>query len=80
MHAAKLETSPRLQRVYAVLADGQEHSTMEIIDKANVCAVNSCIAELREGGLEISCRHVSTFSRGAYVYKMEPPKGQVEMF
>lgn len=56
MKAAHLATSPRLQRVAALLADGQEHSTMEIIQAAGVCAVNSIVAELRTNGLQILCR------------------------
>ena len=47
MHAARLADSPRLQRVLEVLSDGREHSTLEISQQARVCAVNSCIAELR---------------------------------
>lgn len=58
MHAADLAHSPRLQRVADLLTDGQEHSTMEIIHAAQVCAVNSIVAELRANGLEIVCRRV----------------------
>jgi hypothetical protein len=42
--------------VDALLADGQEYSTMEIVNKAQVCAVNSIISELRANGREIYCR------------------------
>lgn len=58
MHAARIDHSPRLQRVVDLLADGREHSTMEIIDAARVCAVNSVIAELRVNGIHIVCRRV----------------------
>ena len=54
MHAAPL-TSPRLQRVLAVLRDGRAHTTRQIVRRARVCAVNSCIAELRQHGAEIAC-------------------------
>lgn len=57
MHAAKLKTSPRLQRVDQLLADGREYSTMEIINACQVCAVNSIIAELRENGRQIDTRY-----------------------
>ena len=56
MNYAKLENSPRLQRVLARLADGKPHSTRDIMHKALVCAVNSCVDELRENGFNISCK------------------------
>lgn len=58
MNAAALDRSPRLQRVRAFLADGVEHSTLDIVSGARVCAVNSCVAELRANGLTIHCRQV----------------------
>lgn len=56
MKSARLETSQRLQRVAALLADGRGHSTLEIMPGAGVCAVNSCVAELRDNGFSIHCR------------------------
>jgi hypothetical protein len=56
MHAARIDHSPRLQRVAALLADGREYSTRDIIAQADVCAVNSIIAELRANGLDIRTR------------------------
>lgn len=56
MNHAALSTSLRLQRVLSVLSDGQPHSTMDIITRANVCAVNSIVAELREQGIAIRCQ------------------------
>lgn len=56
MNSAKLANSDRLQRVYRVLKDGKQHSTMNIIRTAGVCAVNSIIAELRDNGYRIECR------------------------
>jgi hypothetical protein len=58
MHSARLDHSDRLQRVAALLADGREYSTLEIIEQARVCAVNSIIAELRANGIAIHCRRV----------------------
>ena len=55
MNAAYLERSARLQRVDELLADGLEHSTWEIVAGAQVCAVNSIIAELRANGRQIRC-------------------------
>lgn len=66
MHYAKLRTSRRLQRVLGLLSDGGEHSTRDIILRANVCAVNSIIAELRRNGLPVTCR----VSGGVYFYRL----------
>jgi hypothetical protein len=54
MHAAPL-TSPRLQRVLAVLSDGRPHTTRAIVRRARVMAVNACVSELRHHGAEIVC-------------------------
>lgn len=56
LKAASIATSPRLQRVLAVLRDGEEHTTRDIVRRAHVCAVNSCIAELRANGYRIACQ------------------------
>jgi len=56
MHNARIERSKRLQRVDNLLADGQEYSTMDIVKKASVCAVNSIVSELRANGRAIACR------------------------
>ena len=56
MNAAKPENSKRLLRVLGVLSDGQPHSTLDLITQAQVCAVNSCVAELRQAGHLIDCQ------------------------
>lgn len=56
MRAARIESSTRLQRVINILADGQEHSTYDLIQSAGVCAVNSIISEIRRNGHDIVCR------------------------
>ncbi|MEO1752040.1 hypothetical protein [Thiofaba sp. EF100] len=56
MKAAKLETSSRLQRVLALLRQGGWYTTMEIVQGAKVCAVNSIIAELRANGVPVRSR------------------------
>jgi hypothetical protein len=55
LHAARLEKSPRLQRVLDVLMTGRALSMLDIVVEAGVCAVNSCIAELRANGYDIRC-------------------------
>ena len=56
MNAATLDKSDRLQRVFNLLSKGGEHTTLDIIKKAGVCAVNSIISELRENGYQITCQ------------------------
>lgn len=56
MNNASLKRSARLKRVDELLADGKEHTTMDIVNKAQVCAVNSIISELRANGRQIACR------------------------
>ncbi|TCW31435.1 hypothetical protein EV669_105136 [Gulbenkiania mobilis] len=67
MKAARLKNSARLRRVADLLADGREYSTLDIIIGAGVCAVNSCIAELRDNGLAITCRREGN----TWFYRME---------
>lgn len=55
-HYARVDTSARLRRVAAVLADGREHTTLQIMRRAHVCAVNAIVAELRDNGYAISCQ------------------------
>lgn len=76
MHAARLETSSRLRRVFDLLADGREHSTQDIVRGAEVCAVNSIIAELRANGFVIECRQVvePLFGR-VWLYRMSAGGG-----
>ena len=55
MHAARVEHSPRLQRVLAVLQRGGRFTTRQIIEEAHVMAVSACIDELRDNGFAITC-------------------------
>lgn len=71
MKAARIENSARLQRVADLLADGREHTTLDIVIGASVCAVNSAVAELRANGYHIDCQR-----RGdVWVYRLieNPP-------
>lgn len=68
MNYARLENSARLQRTLAALEAGGWKSTRDLIRAANVCAVNSCISELRANGFEISTR---CLGRGRFEYKLE---------
>lgn len=56
MHFARLDRSPRLQRVLKILKDGNKHTTLDLIQEASVCAVNSIVSELRMNGHDITCK------------------------
>jgi biotin operon repressor len=74
MNHARLESSHRLQRLAEALADGHEHSTLDLAMRAGICAVNSAVAELRANGYDIECRrqgevwlyrlHTNTIAKG----------------
>lgn len=70
MHAAHIDRSARLQRVEALLSDGAEHSTLDIVTGAQVCAVNSIISELRANGREILCRQATGAGQRIWLYRM----------
>ena len=80
MHAARLDRSPRFQRVHALLAGGRERSTLDIAMSARVRAVNSCIAEFRANGVEIECRQIRNPANGEpiFLYRMIAPVPQTE--
>ena len=75
MHAATL-SSPRLQRVLAVLSDGRPHTTRDIVRRGRVMAVNACVAELRQLGADIDCRREAN-PRGGWVWKYTMTKAPV---
>ena len=66
MKAARLDKSKRLKRVLSALKRYSKLSTMQIIEKANVCAVNSIISELRQNGFDITCHR----SGDAWFYRL----------
>ena len=72
MHSADFDRSERLQAVYALLCDGAEYSTLDIVKGAGVCAVNSCIAELRANGFPIECRqgHDPVRGKRIWIYRL----------
>jgi len=57
MRHARIEKSPRLQRVRDYLAkDGLWHTTRDIMYSAHICAVSAAVSELRANGLTIETR------------------------
>lgn len=77
IHAAPL-TSPRLQRVLALMRDGKPHTTRAIFRKANVVAVNTAISELRFHGAEIACVRWAAPNGGGWRYSYTMTKGPTE--
>ena len=67
MNSARIDKSPRLQRVLGLLYGGKWHSTMDIIQSAKVCAVNSIVSELRDNGYKIDCKR----NGDKWLYRLE---------
>ena len=55
IHYARFIKSKRLQRLLALMLDGQVRTTLEIIQAADICAVNSAVCELRRNGFPLYC-------------------------
>jgi hypothetical protein len=69
MHAAGLH-SPRLQRVLRLLSDGRPHTTRDVVQEADVMAVNACVAELRSHGADILCTRQHVDGKRRFFYTM----------
>ena len=68
IHYAKLNNSPRLQRLLAFLRDGKPHTTRNILKAIDICAVNTAICELRRNGFDVACRCIG---KGRFEYQLE---------
>ncbi len=66
-HAARIESSERLQKVLDVLFDRQWHSTLDIMQRTYLCAVGSAVSELRANGISVECRCAG---HGKYEYRL----------
>ena len=66
MNAARIERSKRLQKFLGVLASGEWLSTMQIIQRGGICAINSCAAECRDQGVQVQCERRG----GAWFYRL----------
>lgn len=71
MHSAKLSKSDRLKRVLRVLRKGGAYTTRDLIRKAHVAAVNSCVSELRDNGYRISCKCFGSGESRVFRYMLE---------
>ena len=81
-HYANVKTSPRLQRILAILADGEYHSTRDISLGAEVYAVGSAIIELRDpkNGYVIHRLYIPKYNgeRGCHVYRLVAGTGRAD--
>ncbi|MDQ2999859.1 MAG: hypothetical protein M3Y08_01160 [Fibrobacterota bacterium] len=71
IHYANLAKSPRLQRLLAYLrvCGSQGATTREIIDGADICAVNSAVCELKKQGFAIVCQMEGRTVSGSSVFR-----------
>ena len=69
IRAARLDKSRRLQKVFRLLADGQEHSTWEIVQALRVAGHSAAVAELRAEPNNITIHH--RHRDGGNWYRME---------
>ncbi len=70
MKAANPERSKRLQRVDKLLSDRRQHSTLDIIRRARVCAVSAIVSELRQAGRRINCTVQMVHGQRVWFYKL----------
>ena len=71
MKYALLDRSSRLRRVIDFLDDGRPHSTMEIIQGADVCAVSAIISELRANHIPVECSRVREPSGMRWYHRLQ---------
>lgn len=71
MHNATIESSPRLQRVLALLQSrgSAGATTREIVVEAEVMAVSAVVSELRANKVDIQCEMEG---RGRFRYRLIP--------
>jgi len=71
MKHSKIATCERLQRTLRVLQEaGGPVSTRELALRAEICAVNSTVSELRENGAVITCEQVVTDGKRRWFYTL----------
>lgn len=73
IHAARLDHSPRLQRLLIVFRThpGMWLTTLDLITLAGICAVNSAVDELRANGFDIPSRRERREGEPVWAYRLE---------
>ncbi len=83
-HYARVEGSPRLQRVLRVLMDGEWHSTRDLSLQAECYSVGAAIQELRDerNGCEIDvrCKDSQGWPLGHWEYMLMYLPERLRMF
>ena len=70
IHYANLATSPRLQRLLAILREYPGGlTTRQIVNRARIMAVPSAVCELRKQGFAITCKISGRTSEGSSVFR-----------
>jgi hypothetical protein len=75
MHYARLDRSPRLQRLLSLLSSGAHYTTREVIVATGICAVNSAASELRRNDVDVQCVFRGLTDTGERVYEYYLPGG-----
>ncbi len=85
MHAGRVSSSERLTLILTELrkAGSRGATTRQLIQATGMCAINSCISEIRANGFDIRCTCDGRNEHGSMVYRytlMNAPGGQGELF
>lgn len=77
----RLRNAPRLRRVYRLLAQGGEYSTLEITRETGTVAAGAACADLRKKGIGVDCQtRKLPNGRVIWVYSLAPPEpAQMEL-
>ncbi len=59
MHSARLDRSPRLQRLLAALKTRDELTSMELLVEARIVGLSAAVSELRANGAIVDCRQTT---------------------
>lgn len=69
----RLKNAPRLRRVYRLLAQGGEYSTLEITKETGTVAAGSACADLRKKGIGVECNTRKLLNgKIIHVYSLAP--------
>lgn len=83
MHAGRVSSSERLTLILTELrkSGSRGATTRELIRSTGMCAINSCISEIRANGYEVRCTCDGRNEHGSMVYRYTLiEKAQGELF
>lgn len=70
MHSARLEDSPRLQRVLAALKRLDDPTSLELLAESRVVGLSAAVSELRDNGAVIKCWSAQRDGRRVWLYRL----------